>query len=216
MSTESSVACPKCGVLLPTGGLASGVAVQCARCGNQFILGSNALVEQATSGKAVASLVLGLIPVPVVTGVMAVILGIWALFDIRRRPGELKGNGLAVSGIVLGCVCSLVCTPIVGGSIWFFTRVVQESQFTEDPVEIEAIADKIGQFQAPDGIDPLGALDTGMLGWRMVVYGDEKERPAEEPDSLPVDDTPRIRHREPGTILMIMQFPAVMAANQKG
>jgi len=195
MSTDPSVACPKCGVMLPTGGLAPGVSVQCARCGNQFALPATPQAEPATSGKATASLIFGLIPVPLLTGIPAVILGIWALFDIKRRPGELKGSGLAISGITLGTICSFVCTPIISFAVWFGMRVAEESKFTEDPGEVAGIAAKIGQFQVPDGVEPEGALDTGILGWRMAIYTDKAKGPS--------------------TVVMLMQFPAMMAASQK-
>jgi hypothetical protein len=55
-----------------------------------------------TSGKAIASLVCGclffLFPVPIV----AIVLGHVALSEIRRSAGRLKGEGLAVTGLVLG------------------------------------------------------------------------------------------------------------------
>jgi hypothetical protein len=45
------------------------------------------------------------------TGIPAVILGIWSLVNISSSQGRLKGNGLAISGIVLGALGSLLIGP---------------------------------------------------------------------------------------------------------
>jgi type II secretory pathway pseudopilin PulG len=55
-----------------------------------------------TSGKAIGSLICGVLffifPIPIV----AVILGHLALSDIRRAAGRLTGRGMAIGGLVLG------------------------------------------------------------------------------------------------------------------
>ena len=62
----------------------------------------------ATSGLAIASLLLGiggLTIVPLVGSVLAIIFGYMARRDIRsRRPGELTGDGMALAGIVMGWI----------------------------------------------------------------------------------------------------------------
>src|SRR5262245_22264424 len=105
ISGDPSVRCPNCGVALPTAGISPGATVECAQCGKQFTM-PFAGMGPVTSGKAVTSLVLGMIPCLCITGVPAIFLGVWALADIRRRPNEVSGSGLAVFGILLGCVCS--------------------------------------------------------------------------------------------------------------
>jgi hypothetical protein len=60
-----------------------------------------------TSGLAVASLVLavgGLTILPLIGSIVAIILGYMARNDIRRRPGEVSGDGIATAGIVLGWI----------------------------------------------------------------------------------------------------------------
>ena len=69
-------------------------------------------------GLAVASLVVGLISIPtlgllVVGGVVAVVLGIVALVNIRKEPAVYGGTGFAIGGIVAGAV-SLVLIPVIG------------------------------------------------------------------------------------------------------
>jgi hypothetical protein len=59
-----------------------------------------------TSGKAIASLVLGICSFCTVgiTGIIGLILGIAALGSIKREPARIKGSGLAIAGIIVSCV----------------------------------------------------------------------------------------------------------------
>jgi hypothetical protein len=60
-----------------------------------------------TSGLAIASLVLGvggLTILPLLGSIVAIILGYMARREIRDRPGEVSGDGLALAGIVLGWI----------------------------------------------------------------------------------------------------------------
>jgi hypothetical protein len=59
-----------------------------------------------TSGKAIASLVLGIggfVIFPVVLSILAIVFGRSAKREIAERPG-LGGGGLATAGIVLGWI----------------------------------------------------------------------------------------------------------------
>src|ERR1700719_303137 len=55
-----------------------------------------------TSGKAIASLICGLLFFVPFAFVAAVILGHLGLLEIRKSAGRLKGDGLALAGLVLG------------------------------------------------------------------------------------------------------------------
>ena len=60
-----------------------------------------------TSGMAVGSLIFGiagLTVLPAIGSVLALILGYMAKRDIRQRPDEASGEGLATAGIVLGWI----------------------------------------------------------------------------------------------------------------
>ena len=58
-----------------------------------------------TSGKAIASLVLGVLFVfACLSGVPAILLGRRALNDIHRSGGRLRGRKMAIAGIVLGVI----------------------------------------------------------------------------------------------------------------
>ncbi|HEV2402336.1 MAG TPA: DUF4190 domain-containing protein [Candidatus Sulfotelmatobacter sp.] len=59
-------------------------------------------VSQETSGKAIVSLICGLFFFFFPLSVVAVILGHISLSDIRKSAGRLKGEGLAIAGLVFG------------------------------------------------------------------------------------------------------------------
>jgi hypothetical protein len=80
--------------------------------------------EKTGSGKAVASLVLGILSLcgcTCLTGLPSIVLGILSLRDIGRAAGMLTGTGLAIAGIVLGSLGTL-CWPVVGIPAWFVGR----------------------------------------------------------------------------------------------
>ena len=61
-------------------------------------------VAPRTSGKAIASLVLGICSFlcTIFTGIPAIILGTLGLGDIKQSRGAVGGKGMAITGIVLG------------------------------------------------------------------------------------------------------------------
>ncbi len=70
-------------------------------------------IQPRTSGKAIASLILGFFPfVLLVCPVLAVIFGHLSYSEIKRSAGRLKGKGLALAGLVLGYV-GIAMTPII-------------------------------------------------------------------------------------------------------
>ncbi len=73
----------------------------------------NAAVQ--LSKKAVTSFVLGLLSLVtcVITGVPAIILGIWALVDISKSQGRLEGKGFAIAGIAVPGVTMVLGVPLM-------------------------------------------------------------------------------------------------------
>lgn len=65
-----------------------------------------------TSGKAVASLVLGLFGLLLPAAIAAVVLGHVARSQIRRSAGGLRGSGLALAGLILGYL-GIALLPVV-------------------------------------------------------------------------------------------------------
>ena len=72
--------------------------------------------QKKTLGLAIASLVCGCLFIIPLLGILlsltAIILGVIALVKISKDKDNLKGNGLAISGIVLGAV-GIIIIPIV-------------------------------------------------------------------------------------------------------
>ena len=71
--------------------------------------------QAATSGKAITSLLLGLLSfcLALLTGIPAIIVGLLALKDISRNPQRLSGQPFAIIGIVTGCIGSLLVTAVI-------------------------------------------------------------------------------------------------------
>jgi type II secretory pathway pseudopilin PulG len=65
-----------------------------------------------TSGKAVASLVCGCLFFLFPSAIAAIVLGHLSLSEIKKSAGRLKGEGLAVAGLVLGYM-GLGAIPII-------------------------------------------------------------------------------------------------------
>jgi type II secretory pathway pseudopilin PulG len=68
-----------------------------------------------TDGKAIASLVCGLLSVSclsIITGIPAVILGHMSRSSIQKSMGQLKGQGMALAGLIMGYV-SIALIPIM-------------------------------------------------------------------------------------------------------
>lgn len=68
--------------------------------------------NQETSGKAIASLVCGILFFFLPSAIAAVIMGQLSLSDIRRSAGRLGGRGMAMAGLALGYV-GLAIIPIL-------------------------------------------------------------------------------------------------------
>jgi competence protein ComGC len=64
-----------------------------------------------TSGKAIASLILGIINVFPLC-IVAIVLGHISLSQIKKSAGRLKGEGLAITGLILGYL-GLVAIPFI-------------------------------------------------------------------------------------------------------
>jgi prepilin-type processing-associated H-X9-DG protein len=126
----------KCGKQFETNDANAGRLARCPDCGNELIIpaaaagggretpygvtvtGPGAIpgVVPRTSGRAIASLVLGLFSLVccLFTGIPAIVLGSLGLVDIKEGRGAVTGKGMAISGIVLGSVGStIVAIPII-------------------------------------------------------------------------------------------------------
>jgi type IV pilus assembly protein PilA len=104
--------CPGCG-----NGMTEGDQF-CRNCGRSAT-GTSAIADPAfgplsgkTSGKAIASLVFGLFLFFFPFSIVAIFFGHFALSEIRKSAGRLKGHGIAVAGLVLG-YAGVVMIPLI-------------------------------------------------------------------------------------------------------
>ncbi len=65
-----------------------------------------------TSGKAIASLILGIFFFALPTAIAAIVFGHISLSDIKKSAGRLQGRGLAITGLVLG-YAGIAFIPII-------------------------------------------------------------------------------------------------------
>jgi type IV pilus assembly protein PilA len=110
---DTKLICPKCGAA------AADNSQFCSNCGNAFLPGHFApqqpvapsLGPPQTSGKAIASLVCGIInffPFFIV----AIVLGHISRSEIRKSAGRLTGDGIALAGLILRYM-GVVAIPII-------------------------------------------------------------------------------------------------------
>jgi len=103
----SRMYCPKCGRETAED------AVICPSCGHSIGQTLPLYAPRKTNGKAVASLVLGLVWCLGIGSIIALVLGYGAKREIEDSRGTQEGSGLATAGIVLGWI-GVVCMIIYG------------------------------------------------------------------------------------------------------
>ncbi len=74
-----------------------------------------------TSGKAITSLVTGIVSLPavccwplgVILGILGIVFGILARKDIAASAGQQKGAGMALAGIITGIVAIILIAVVL-------------------------------------------------------------------------------------------------------
>lgn len=74
----------------------------CWHCGTDFRTGFSPVRATKVNGLAIASLVLGIVPLLGIGSVVAVVFGHVALGQIKRSNGFETGRGMALAGLILG------------------------------------------------------------------------------------------------------------------
>jgi hypothetical protein len=100
---DDAVVCPLCRMNLAANVYAAPQAQPGATPGQPMISGG----EPQTSGKATGSLIAGIsayVIAPFVGAIIAIVLGHLGLSEIKKSAGRLKGDGMAIAGMVLGYV----------------------------------------------------------------------------------------------------------------
>jgi Domain of unknown function (DUF4328)/Domain of unknown function (DUF4190)/Protein of unknown function (DUF2510) len=74
-------------------------------------------VRTSTNGMAIASMVLGIIWIYWVGSILALVFGFVALNQIKSTGGTQPGRGMAIAGVVLGCVgVGILVTLLIGSA----------------------------------------------------------------------------------------------------
>lgn len=122
------------------------------------------------SGKAIASFILGLSSFFcfVITGLIAIIMGVLALSDIAKSRGRLQGNAFAIAGIVTGVI----------GCLWTFIGIAMllpaVQQIREAARQVSTVTNArelnlaLINFETANGRFPPAKVDDG-LSWRVHI-----------------------------------------------
>ena len=104
--------CPSCSAVLVAGAAVADQPVLCPACGSVFVLRRPEFVVR-TSRLAIASLILGIASLigMCFTGIPAILMGLFALKEIRTAKGGLVGRRRALTGIVAGALFGILCAP---------------------------------------------------------------------------------------------------------
>ena len=112
----------ECGKQFQTKDENAGRNARCPECGRELVIPQAVVLsdygapppypdefgETRTSGKAIASVILGVTSFACIlfTGIPAIILGALSLSEIERSKGRLKGKGMATAGLICGGIGS--------------------------------------------------------------------------------------------------------------
>ena len=169
--------CPECGneLIIPTGGGVSDMV------DNPYVAPGKdpgpILGEPATSGKAIASLVLGIFSFSCsfFTGLPAIIFGSLGLGDIARSRGALKGKGMAIAGIVMGALgCSVVVIAVLIALLLPAVQAAREAARRSQCVNnLKQIALAMHNYNSAFGVFPpamtLDPEGKPLLSWRVLL-----------------------------------------------
>jgi hypothetical protein len=113
---DGSTVCPQCGKPINAPQVPSFAAAPAGPAAYPPGAYGQPRPDAKTDGKATASLVLGILSffcLSVLTGIPAIILGHMSRSNIRKSMGRLKGDGMALVGLILGYLSVAFVVPIL-------------------------------------------------------------------------------------------------------
>jgi len=111
-----------------------------------------------TSGKAIASLILSILGVFLVAipSIIGIILGHMARSDIKKSHGSLKGDGLALAGLIIGyIVVAIIVLGIVAA--FFLPRLIGNVDGARQALtcaQMQSLSSSLKMFQLDNGTYP--------------------------------------------------------------
>jgi type IV pilus assembly protein PilA len=108
---DSGQYCSKCGQPLPAAG-ARTTPGPTPVPGSSFATPPPVAGDAPTSGKAIASLICGIFTFFLPASIAAIILGHLSLSEIRKSAGRIGGQGIAITGLILGYL-GIVIIPFI-------------------------------------------------------------------------------------------------------
>ena len=130
--------------------------------------------DLGTSTKAIFSLLLGFFPCTCVSATVGLLLGVFALGDIRRSYGRVGGRGLANAGIAMNgvelviwlLVLPALVVPAVQGVRELGRRDQCEKNLKQIGLGLHNFSSAHGRFPGPAVLDKQGKP---LLSWRVAI-----------------------------------------------
>jgi hypothetical protein len=133
-----------------------------------------------TSGKAIASLILGFLSacLGIIAGIPAIILGVLGLIEVDRSRGRLGGKGLAIAGLVLGlggsCIMPMILIALLLPAVQKVreaaTRIQSANNLKQLATGMYGYHEAFDRF--PPAVQPPGAAGKpagSPYSWRVAV-----------------------------------------------